>query len=134
MPSRPFPLGEGLLLDLSVDTLTEHALRRSRWTAAVRVGLPAWFDQQDEVGLANFVDAHLCGREPVAGTHEGSLTISFRVADETERTRLAVAQFALSFADEAVFGDAALRTMATGVLHVDTREYDHLLPEDMRPL
>jgi hypothetical protein len=134
MAAEPFRLREGLLLDLSVEPAEEIALRRSRWNAVVIVGLPDWFVPKDELGLANFVDAHLRGRDPMTGSHDGALLITFAVPDDSDVSHDLAARFADSFVRADVFGEAARRKLTSGVVYTDTADIDHLLPEDTRPL
>lgn len=134
MPERPFRLPVGALLDLSVGVEKEARLRRSRWQAGVRVGLPSWFERTDKKGLINFVDAHLTGRQPLTSLRADSLLVGFSVEDDSEAVRWDVEQFAFSFADDVAFGRSALVRLASTVHRVDTSAYEHLLPEELRTL
>lgn len=134
MAPEPFRLPVGRLVDLSVDPATELLLRRSRYCAVVQVGLPDWFTHDQELGLSNFVDAHLKGRDPMTGTHKDGLLVTFAVLDGSDESNRLASQFAESFTSEEVFGPAARFGLTSGVVHVETRDIDHLLPEDMQPL
>ncbi len=113
----------------------EHHLLCTRWQASVYVGLADWYEPVDQRVLINFEQAHLVGRRAllqVRGAREGPL-VGFTAGMNSLAMHQSVERFALSFADESVFGANALAEDVQAPSGGLTSSYDHLLPEHMRP-
>ncbi|WP_430868971.1 hypothetical protein [Demequina aurantiaca] len=93
------------------------------------------YEPVDQRGLINFVAAHVVGSRAVVQVRGEREVLLMGLAAGTNSAALhqSVERFALSFADESVFGAAARRGWASNIRRIDASSCDHLLPDNMRP-